>query len=236
MKKASILVCIILIVSIVINSFLIYHGNYYNKFLSILGFRNNVNYVNWHLEAWKRSLQSIDYEAEIAFFGDSITYDGKWENYFKNKKIINLGLPGDTLKQAIDRVDMLSYTNPKKVFVMLGINTFKREKNITIVLNQYEELVEAILQTHVCTDIYIQSVLPVSKEKERDYVNNKSLAEFNDKLREIADVKGIHYIDLFSVFVEDGMMNDIYSYDGVHLTEEGYKLWVSILENKMESY
>jgi lysophospholipase L1-like esterase len=40
-----------------------------------------------------------------------------------------------------------------------------------------------------------------------------------------------HLIDLYLHFAaEDGLMSPLLTYDGTHLNEEGYALWVSIVK------
>lgn len=38
--------------------------------------------VDWTLVSWKSNLEAMDYDADIVFFGDSITRGGKWSDAF----------------------------------------------------------------------------------------------------------------------------------------------------------
>lgn len=229
MKKIYILIYILLILSFVINTVLIFRGDYYNKLLGKLGIKEYKYGTNWSLEAWKKSIQSIKYHADVAFFGDSITYDGEWEEYFSEVNVINLGLPGDTIAEARKRTEMLANVNPDKIFILLGINSFETEKDMVILIQQYEALLDEIQIVVPDAIIYIQSVLPISHEKEQRYVENSIIAAFNEELSKIAVAKKLNYLDLFSTFIEGGSMNPDYSYDGVHLNEDGYGLWASVI-------
>ena len=47
---------------------------------------------------------------------------------------------------------------------------------------------------------------------------------------------GIHIIDTHKEFLDNNNnLNEIYSSDGVHLNEEGYKIWVNLLSDEVES-
>ena len=46
----------------------------------------------------------------------------------------------------------------------------------------------------------------------------------------------IEIIDIHNDFLDiNNQMSESYSYDGVHLNENGYKLWVNLLKEKVEN-
>ena len=54
----------------------------------------------------------------------------------------------------------------------------------------------------------------------------------NALIKDIANRRGLTYIDLFSEFVAPGTqeMNPDYSNDGLHLLGKGYQNWIRILK------
>ena len=77
------------------------------------------------------------------------------------------------------------------------------------------------------TKLYVQTILPT--------VNLNLVAKIkaiNDKLKSNASAATYTLIDLHPFFADE---NDIIkkelTHDGVHLTEEGYNVWVSVIES-----
>ncbi len=99
-------------------------GGYWDKFLyRYCGVeRSNVSNKDSTLIGWKKSLAQLEYDADIAFFGDSITAGWNWQEWFPEYKVINLGVPGNALEDMDERIDMLFAVKPEKVFIMGGIN------------------------------------------------------------------------------------------------------------------
>ena len=60
--------------------------------------------------------------ADIVFLGDSITHEGSWEEYFLECQTVNRGINGDTVQGVIDRLPDVLALEPKKLFLMIGVN------------------------------------------------------------------------------------------------------------------
>ena len=56
--------------------------------------------TNWTLVSWERSLEQLDYDADIVFIGDNLTSGEDFQARFPDKQILNLGLSGDSHSQA----------------------------------------------------------------------------------------------------------------------------------------
>lgn len=90
-----------------------------SKILIRMGFKEHYNNTShWALFSWNSCLKNLNIHADIAFFGDSLTRGGDFQNYFKDLKTVNLGFSGDTLRGMSDRIDMLKSVMPKKIFFM----------------------------------------------------------------------------------------------------------------------
>lgn len=169
----------------------------------------------------------------MVFFGDSITCGGKWNEYFPDQQIINLGLVGDTILGMQDRIDMIEAVKPEKVFILGGINSLN-EKNSEQVLEQYKTMLERIQKSIPNARIYIQSVLPISKEKEKECVSNQTIIMFNRKLETIASKFGITYINIHDLYTSEGVMDLNKTTDGIHLKKEMYGMWAERIRTYME--
>lgn len=206
-----------------------YAGGYYKKVLVKLGIMEQTVETNWTLVGWERSLKQLNCDADIVFFGDSITSGGNFQEHFPKRKIVNLGIPGDSLMSMKNRADMISSVTPEKVFVMGGINSLS-DRNSDSVFQDYADMLNAIRKSVPDAQIYIESILPISKEKEKTCADNSVIGEFNKRLESLALKMDITYIDLYSLYALEGSMNPELTKDGVHLQPSAYEYWFNEIE------
>ena len=221
-------VCVIslLFLCLLVLTFLIIKEKYFIKLLVKFGLKSSKFVPNWTLISWKSSLEKMGCEFDIAFFGDSITRGGEFNKAFSDYKVINLGISGDTLNGMTDRISMLTSVSPKKIFIMGGINgtTFA---NIDVNINKYLCMIEIIKKQLPNSEIYVQSVLPISKSRESFFCNNDTIIKFNEKLLISLKDKNVTYIDLHKHFYNGKELHDELSKDGLHINQNGYDLWVN---------
>ncbi len=118
-----------------------------------------------------------------------------------------------------------------KVFIMLGTNDIKEDHDD--VIDKYKTLVGRIKDAIPGVTIYIQSVLPMTSRKEDSQMNNSRINSFNEKLARMCSSLKLNYIDVASDFKDSsGKLRSSYSSDDyVHISKEGYQVWVDILRD-----
>lgn len=188
---------------------------------------------NWAVVGWNNTMQKLDYDADIVFFGDSITRGSDFREYFPKKQIVNLGYPGDSLEGMKQRVISVSSMKPEKVFVLGGINGLS-DTNVDASIRLYSELLDELKMDMPYTDFYIQSVLPISKSKELEVCYNTTIQQFNESLRILAKEKNMIYVDIYSLYEVDGEMNPSLTSDGIHILPGAYKLWANAIKQYIE--
>ena len=188
-----------------------------------------VSEIDWAVVGWNNTLIKLDYDADIVFFGDSITRASDFREYFPDFKIVNSGYSGDTLKGMISRVSGVAAVEPEKVFVLGGINGLT-DTNADVCIGIYAKLLDSLKETLPDAEIYIQSVLPISHEKEKVYCLNTSIVDFNAKLVKLAEEKGVTFVNLYPLYELNGEMDPELTADGIHLTPEAYDLWAAEIE------
>lgn len=80
------------------------------------------------------------------------------------------------------------------------------------------------------SEIYIQSILPISKEREVDYASNFAIREFNEGIKRVSDVEQVGFIDLYNLYVKDGYLDDSVTEDGVHIRMDVYDRWANTVK------
>lgn len=202
----------------------LYGGGYIDKALVKVGLKEYEPPIDWTLVSWKSSLEAMDYDSDIVFFGDSITRGGQWADAFPNETIVNLGLSGDSLSGMIARMVMIASVTPEKVFILGGINSLTDE-NGEVCIEQYRELIEAVHEAVPNAELYVQSILPVTVEYQEHTASNESIANFNAEIEKLADEYGITYINIYDLYAVNGALDPELTIEGVHLVTEAYDRW-----------
>lgn len=124
--------------------------------------------------------------------------------------------------------------NKPNVFIMLGMNDiglYGVDKSI----ENMKELTRRILELKPDANIYIQSVTPMLENMQGKELNNKTIPQFNKRLKEVCDEQGFRYLHVAqSVTDEKGSLVPDYCGDpeamGIHFTDEGCKQWINYLK------
>lgn len=122
---------------------------------------------------------------------------------------------------------MISSVSPEKIFVLGGINSLANGVEYCKVY--YKEMIRSIIESNPDATVYCLSVLPISSQKEETVCSNAEIKEFNNSISEIAGEYNSVYIDLYPSFLSDGQMNPLLTKDGLHLNQDGYKLFASLI-------
>lgn len=235
----------VLIISIVFNIFFIVFGGYHiHKRGGIKYLKNKFNeqsesqipvkqiYDGYYYE--KKSIFEImpNDSNEIIFLGNSIIDDCEWSELFGNKKIKNRGIRGDYIKGIIDRIDEIVESNPKKIFLMIGINDLASNRTVKQILFDSENLINLIKIKSPLTDIYIHSIIPTDNRISK---KNDDIIRINEGLMNIAKKNKLIYINLFDLFKNDeNKLDTTFTYDGLHLNGKAYLLWKKEIENHIK--
>lgn len=172
---------------------------------------------------------------DIIFLGNSITNGGEWGELFQNKHVKNRGISGDRTDGVYDRLDPILKGKPAKIFLLIGINDVSAGLSADSILDGIQRITEKIKKDSPKTQLYLQSVLPVSDYYKMFGNHTKHwemIPDINAKLKKLAEKEQVAYIDIYSHFVDKktGKMNPQYSNDGLHLLGKGYLLWRDIVK------
>ena len=193
---------------------------------------DNPNY--WCIQGWTNTLEKMNVDFDVVFFGNSITRGSSFHEYFTNTSICNLGFPGDNLDGMMLRVNQIKAVNPQKIFIMAGINGLNLQ-TIKVFEEKYERLVKAIKEANPYSTLYLQSILPVNNSIAPKYVcSNEKIVNANETIKNIANRNGCTYIHVYQLYVKNGEMNASLSRDGVHLFPESYDAWANLLKPYIE--
>ena len=204
----------------------------------------------------KRLLPEVDLQTACTYFenaalvGDSISYmmmqtESKG-NYLGG--LLFLARGGTSLNGFVHRVKNVSYrgvemnledavakSGVERIYILIGSNDIASEPQRITFFENWDIMLERIRAKSPDVEIVLISNIPqYAGEAEskgsffRQY--NSLVAEYNQKMRELAQEKGCLYLDLHC-YVEDhcGRMARDYNLDGYHLNETGYHTWMKVL-------
>ena len=205
------------------------------------------NRAEWQIIAYKGRIKDFRKD-KIVFLGNSITEGGKdWNKMFGLNNIVNRGITGDITESMLARLNEIYYYKPIKVFLLIGLNDvfdgvvpYKQDITPERIVNNIYQIASNIKTYSQGTEIYIQTLLPINEPQFRSvrgfYPKHSTpleiqINDINRKIIEKNDDNGYKVIDLYSLFVDnDGRMKEELSKDGVHLNDEGYKVWANHVE------
>lgn len=185
---------------------------------------------NAYMTARKEIYESLSIDSgDIVFVGNSLT------DQFPLHEILgcgikNRGISSNRTIDILNRIKFIAEARPSKLFLECGINDISDKKPVQDIVKNIDSIVSVIKETSPATLIYIQSVLPTSKENKYLMQGVDSL---NNCLIDYCRTSGIHFINLESKFRKGNELNDIYTWDGLHLSAEGYKAWAESIKNFM---
>lgn len=166
---------------------------------------------------------------DIVMLGNSLTDGCEFNELMGNRHIKNRGIVGDIVQGLIDRIDPIIKGQPKKLFIMSGVNDISHDVSADSIARVMERLIVMVKQGSPRTKIYLQSLLPFNNDvrewkllKGRDHV----VVEANLLLEQVARRQGVTWINLYPLFVDDqGRLRADLTNDGLHLMGKGYLIW-----------
>lgn len=184
---------------------------------------------------WNTTMKQLDYDADIVFFGDSLTSRSDFRPFFPDKKIVTLGCPGDTLWAMQARVEAVGAVNPGQVFVLGGENGLK-DDNVDECIAEYDRLL-AMLKAEVPeAQIIMLSALPLREEMQPDMCSNDAINEFNGRLPALAEKYNCDYVYIHDLYLdENGELDKSFTEDGLHITSEAYDRWAGAIRPYIEN-
>jgi len=179
-----------------------------------------------------------EFFSNAMFVGDSITtgidlygivkgapvvaYTGINTNTILTRQVFRSGSSKITFLQQMKKY------NPRHIYIMLGINgiAFQSKDNF---INGYSQFVDAVKKQHPNANIYLQSILPVTanKQKSDSRFANSKINTYNKAIQKLATEKGVYYLNVAESFKNSsGNMPGAASADGIHFGTAYYRRWI----------
>ena len=197
---------------------------------------NNVNINN--------DKKDVKFDDKVAFIGDSrtqglIMYTGltKINDYSYIGLMVDSAKKKEFVKTSdgkkVTLLEDMKNKDIDTVYIMLGVNELGWAYPEVFKL-KYKELIEKIREIKPNINIYVQSIIPVTKEIDstNKYINNNRIKKYNDLIKELANELDVKYLDVASALVNDeGYLPSQASTDGIHVDRDYCLKWLEYLKN-----
>lgn len=171
----------------------------------------------------------------IVFMGNSITEQGWWRILFDRKDIENRGIGGDNTFGMIDRLPDILKAQPRKIFLMAGINDITGGQTVDTIVANIRQMAEMVHAAAPGCKLYVQSVLPVNTER-LAYPgmtgHNPKVAELNGRLVELCgEMSWCEFLNIAPLLSNDkGELRIDLTKDGIHIHPEAYVIWSNYIK------
>lgn len=165
-------------------------------------------------------------QSDLVFLGDSLTMRHNWSAF----KASNMGIDGDTTAGILSRMHLASHA--KMIVLMIGVNDILNETPLVKVQSNYTKILKKFSPDQ---KIYILSLLPVIDAAQTRKIN-QDIKTLNKWLKNQAIAYGFEYLNLYPEFLDKdkkGLQKDLTT-DGIHLTPKAYRLWSTVLRDKLK--
>lgn len=167
-------------------------------------------------------------EHGVLFVGSSSVRLWPTAMAFPGKPIINRGFGGSELSDVIHFFEqIITPYSPGEIFLYAGDNDIANGKTADQVFEDYKELVVLLRADLPDSELVFISIKPSKSRWEKWPI----MVEANRMIREYtAEHDDLGYADLATPLLDsDGKLKDVFIDDGLHLNEEGYRLWQEAL-------
>ena len=187
------------------------------------GYLSNPQY-SAYLSMFELNVAPVD----VVFLGDSIMARARVEEFFPSVNLINRGIGSDTSEGVLNRLDEVMQRNPKKIFLMIGINDIGRKTDSARTVENVFNILRLINEHNKECEVFLMSVLPTTT------VRLAAIENLNTKYKELSAIyENCTYLDLYSCFLDaKGNVNkELLSADGVHLNGLGYETCIKAINH-----
>jgi lysophospholipase L1-like esterase len=216
------------ILLLILSGFLFVRGKFWDKSIKYiyetLGKKNTFSYeMNRHYKVKADQHRSYNTHADIVMFGDSMMELADWNEILGISPVANRGISGDITEGMLKRIDTVLNLKPKICFFSGSMNDNTHRVSFSKTLSNIRQIAGRLKENGVT--VIFHSVLYTGDlffDHERA---NIFVPMINAEIKKLCDGKDIIYLDMNELLCPGGILKREYTYDGLHLNPDGYKIW-----------
>jgi beta-glucosidase len=181
--------------------------------------------------------QKLDNNIELLFLGDSITHawevEGEtyWQQYFADKKALNLGFAGDRTEHLLWRIQNgeIDNVSTKWAIVLIGTNNAgHRLDSPEEIAAGVEAIINELKKRLGNSKILLMAIFPRSRNTHKPM--RRRIDASNVLIKKLTDEQQIFWLDINQQFLtEDGVLLESVMPDLLHLNPAQYDIWAKAL-------
>ena len=184
-----------------------------------------------------RNLNKDIKKGSVLFAGSSLMEMFPIEQFAAEDKltvtVYNRGIGGFITDELIDVLDVcILDLEPAKLFINIGTNDLSDSRiEMSTVMKNYEHILRETIKRVPDVKIYLMAYYPVNPEAATEETKgclkvrtSEKIDIANEEVKKLAHKLGAKYIDVNAPLKDEkGRLKKEYTYEGVHIKEEGYK-------------
>lgn len=167
------------------------------------------------------------------FAGDSLTARCDLKKYYPDITAVNCGMDGDTVAGVRSRLDEICSHKADTIVLLIGANDIIGWSALPQPLcDDIAQLLDEISSRMPKAKLFVQSIYPVNDSIQLpvSWTANDRIVETNSLLQDVCAEHGAVYIDVHtSLCNEANELDERYTLDGVHLSDDGYAIATAII-------
>lgn len=190
----------------------------------------------YKVERYRKMNESVK-KGSVLFAGSSLMEMFPIEQFAADDKlpvtVYNRGIGGFITDELINVIDVcILDLEPSKLFINIGTNDLSDSRiEMSTVMKNYEYILRETIKRVPEVKIYLMAYYPVNPEAATEETreclkirSNEKIAAANEEVKKLADKLGAKYIDVNAPLKDEkGRLKAEYTYEGIHIKEEGYK-------------
>lgn len=173
-------------------------------------------------------------KSNVVLLGD-VHVEGNSIKEVNGAHVINMGIQEDELGADCnglrDRLWHLPMARPGHVVIMTGLNDLRAGRGPDAIEKCYADLIGRVQKQAPDAVVHV-ALIPPTRDKYAKLMHH--IALLNCMLEEMAEKKGLPFVDFFSGLEDDdGQLASTYSEDGYYLNDTGFDRLNEILERHL---
>lgn len=190
----------------------------------------------YKVERYRKMNESVK-KGSVLFAGSSLMEMFPIEQFAADDKlpvtVYNRGIGSFITDELINVIDVcILDLEPSKLFINIGTNDLSDTSiEMSTVMKNYEYILRETIKRVPDVKIYLMAYYPVNPEAATEETreclkirSNDKIAVANEEVKKLADKLGAKSIDVNAPLKDEkGRLKAEYTYEGIHIKEEGYK-------------
>ena len=182
--------------------------------------------------AFAQLLPDISQNRNIVLVGDSHLSIAPIENLKFQGTITNFAVSGYTTTDVINILPAIDAKMGDIAILQIGINDIFFGKSIDDTSGNYHSILKTLKSKGL--EVIAFAVFPCNDKR---YPNlDTAIESLNQSIKKMSSAVGVTFVNITEALTINGRLNPANTDDGIHLNNDGYKLWFQAIEDELKNF